>query len=99
MSVPENKKALSQSEQYDLYAPPLYGKILSIVHKGPIAEKVLEKVFVDAFTGKNSSENSLLSPLITLLNASREKSYKTIRALNLFRDCCEASGVCITTKK
>lgn len=99
MPVSENNNVLSQSEQYDLYAPALYGKILSIVHKGPIAEKVLEKIFVDAFTGKNAATYSLLSPLSTLLNASREKSYKTIRALNLFRSCCEASGVCITTKK
>ena len=99
MPLSENNKDLSQSEIYDLYAPAMYGKILSIVHKGPIADKVLEKVFVTAFTKKTDAENSLLSPLVTLLNASREKSYKVVSALNLFRGCCEASGVCITTKK
>lgn len=98
MPVAEKNKALSQSEQYDLYAPAVYGKILGIVHKGPIAEKVLEKIFKDAFTKKDAS-GSLNSPLLTLLNASREKSYKTIQALNIFRDCCEVSGVCLTAKK
>lgn len=99
MPVLEKNNSLSQSEQYDLYAPAVYGRILSIVHKGPIAEKVLEKVFINAFTAKHAAANSLLSPLNTLLNASRDKSNKTIQALNLFKDCCEASGVCVTVKK
>ena len=98
----ENNKGnvrLSQSQIYDLLAPTVYGKILSIVHKGPIADSVLEKVFVNAFLNKNYFTNSLSSPLITLLNASNSKSTRTMKALSLLRDCCEVSGVCVTDKK
>jgi len=86
-------------EMYDLYAPAVYGKILSIVHKGPIAHKILEKIFATAFKGDNIPTHNSNTPLISLLNQSREKSYKTIKALNIFSECCAGTSVHITDKK
>ncbi len=104
MRKEENKKTdpintLSHSDMYDQFAPAMYGKILSIVHKGPIADKVLERVFKNAYLHKDAAVPSLRTPFIDLLNSSREESYKTLQALNLFRQCCEASGACVTNKK
>ena len=90
---------LSQSEIYDLYAPAVYGKILSIVHKGPIADKILEKIFVEAFTINHILYKTPRRPLISLLNHSREKSYKVIKALNIFNECCAGTTICINNKK
>jgi len=90
---------LSPSEIYDSYAPAVYGKILSIVHEVPIAEKILEKVFVASLNDKTVFNNTLLTPLITLLNQSRKKSDKIIKALNIFNECCAGATVCIADKK
>lgn len=98
----KEKKAvneLSSSEVYDLYAPVVYGKILGIVHEVPIANKILEKVFISALNDKDLFANSSRPPLISLLNQSREKSYKIIKALNIFNECCAGSSVRIASKK
>ena len=86
------------SELYDLCAPAVYGKILSIVHKGPIADKILRQVFVEAFKNQATLTGNLRGPLMTLLNSSREKSYKTIKALNLLNACCDGTSVVINKK-
>lgn len=83
---------------YDLYAPAVYGKILSIVHKGPIADKILEKVFINMYKGNQPTAYHLQAPLIRLLNHAREDSYKIVKALILFRECCSGSSVHITNK-
>ncbi|MGK2861928.1 MAG: hypothetical protein ACSLE0_08345 [Chitinophagaceae bacterium] len=90
---------LSPSEIYDLYAPAVYGRILKIVHKGPIAGKILEKVFIKAFKEKNLSGNNLNNPLISLLNHSREKSYQTLKALNIINECCAGATKSLADKK
>ena len=82
---------------YDLYAPAVYGKILSIINKEQIADRILEKVFVNAY--KNFSASNLQTPLTLLLNEARKKSNKTIQALNIFRECCSGSTVYIKNKK
>ena len=92
-------KDLSPSEIYDLYAPAVYGKILGIVHKEPIADKILEKVFIKAFEDKDLFANISRPPLISLLNQARKKCYQTIKALNIFNECCAGSSVSITEKK
>ncbi|HMK02553.1 MAG TPA: hypothetical protein VK489_00095 [Ferruginibacter sp.] len=99
MQQNNTNQGLSQSEIYDLYAPAVYGKILGIVHKGPIADKILEKVFIDAFKNKTAHNNHLKTPLMSMLNQAREKSYKTIRALSIFTECCAGCSVCIKGKK
>lgn len=81
---------------YDLYAPPVYGKIFSIVHKAPIAGKVLEKVFVSAYS--EGSSFPLRSPLMSLIDIANEKSRKTIKALAIFRECCSGASISITDK-
>ena len=86
-------------ELYDLYAPPVYGKILGIVDNKPIAGKILEKVFISAYTKQNSNPYVLQSPLMSLLNQAREKSYKTIKALNIFNECCSGASINYKEKK
>lgn len=90
-------KSKLTSELYDLYAPPVYGKILSIVHKGPIAGKILEKVFVSAYTNNNSFP--LRSPLMSLIDIAHEKSSKTVQALTIFSECCSGATISIVDKK
>jgi len=84
-------------ELYDKFAPPVYGKILSIVHKGPIAGKLLEKVFVSAYTKDETFP--LRSPLMSLIDLAHERSNKTIKALTIFRECCSGASISITDKK
>ena len=102
---PENSKEKiavtesSFSEIYDLYAPAVYGKILGIVHQAPIADRIFEKVFIKGLKDKNLFANISRPPLISLLNQSREKSYQTIKALNIFNECCAGLSVSITDKK
>ena len=91
-------KKLSPEKIYDVCAPAVYGKILSIVQEVPIANKVLEKVFVEAFKNKDTFNGSSKSPLITLLDKSGDKSTKTLKALNVFRECCEGSTLSLTDK-
>lgn len=98
METPKNVKEsgadrLSQEKIYDVCAPAVYGKILSIVGQTPIADKVLEKVFVKAFRDGDLPDAGERSPLIELLNRSKEKSEKTVKALNFFRDCCAGTTV------
>jgi len=85
------------NEMYDLYAPPVYGEILSIVQKGPIAEKVFEKVFVSAYT--NDKTFPLRSPLMSLIDIAHEKSSKTIKALIIFNACCSGTTISIADKE
>lgn len=82
---------------YDVYAPAVYGKILSIINKEQIADRLLEKVFVNAY--KPPPASHLQTPLTSLLNEARKKSNKTIQALNIFRECCSGSTVHIKDKK
>jgi hypothetical protein len=89
----------SKMELYDLYAPAVYGKILSIVDNRPIADKMLEKVFINALKHKNIPVYKLHTPLISLLNHSTEKTNKTIKALNIFRECCAGASIHIADQE
>ncbi len=95
----EEVTSSSKMELYDLYAPAVYGKILSIVDKKPIADKMLEKVFINALKHKNIPAYKLHSPLISLLNHSTEKTNKTIKALNIFRECCSGASINIADEE
>ena len=75
------------SELYDEYAPALYGRILSVVKEKDIAEKILEKIFINAFIDKNIPENKHLSFFTSLLNHSRKKSYGILKAIKIFQEC------------
>tara|TARA_R110002020_G_C15706496_1_gene721487 strand:- start:149 stop:457 length:309 start_codon:yes stop_codon:yes gene_type:complete len=92
----ENKQKLTP-ELYDKYAPPVYGKIFSIVGKESIAERIHEKVFVSAYRGHSSFP--LRSPLMSLIDMADEKSNKTIKALEIFRACCHGSSISISDSK
>jgi hypothetical protein len=86
---------LSNAALYDLYAPAVYGNILRIVPQKPIAEKVLEKVFLDAFRNRAALHNSLRAPLTNLLNHSRDKSKSILRALQILNESCHGTTASI----
>ncbi|ABG57737.1 hypothetical protein [Cytophaga hutchinsonii] len=94
----ENKKNKCKltPELYDFYAPVVYSKVLRIVHKDQIAEKILEKVFLSAYT--NNETFPLRSPLMSLIDIAHEKSCKTIKALAIFNACCSGASISITDK-
>ncbi|PZX56091.1 hypothetical protein LV84_02459 [Algoriphagus ratkowskyi] len=102
MKLDNNQEKIQNSrkltpELYDVYAPPVYGKILSIVQQDPIAGKVLEKVFLSAYT--NNETFPLRSPLMSLIDIAKEKSSKTIKALAIFRECCSGASISSTDEK
>ena len=84
-------------ELYDLYAPTVYSKVLSIVHEEPIAEKIFVKVFTFAYT--NNSTFPLRSPLASLIDLAHEKSCKTVKALAIFSACCSGATISICDKE
>lgn len=98
----DNKKIPSANSQkltpemFDRYAPPIFGKILTIVNKIDIAEVVLEKVFKTAYIGHTSFP--IRSPLMSLMDIAEEKSKRTLKALEIFRQCCSGASVSIVKK-
>jgi len=95
--IDKDRKEKLSSKTYDLYAPLVYTSILHRVPAGPIANKILEKVFVNAFTSKNKTSFTIHVPLVSLMNASREKSNLTMRALEIFRECCAGTTISINS--
>lgn len=77
----------SISALYDKYAPALYGRIIQVVKQKEIAEKILEKVFINALVDKNVKQHEHLTLFTSLLNHSRKKSYSTLKALRIFEAC------------
>ena len=73
------------SELYDKYAPAVYGRIMQVVKQKEIAEKILEKVFIKAFTKPENNTQTHLTPFTALLNQSRDKTYSTIKALKVLK--------------
>lgn len=80
-----NGNAVAIAELYDKYAPAVYGKIIRVVKQKDVAEKILEKVFVNALVDKNIEAGVHLTPLTTLLNHSRKKTYSTLKAIRMFQ--------------
>jgi hypothetical protein len=71
----------SFSELYDKYAPALYGRIMAVVKQKEIAEKILERVFINALVDKNVEHSNHLTVFTSLINHSRKKTYSTLKAL------------------
>ena len=84
MSKTDDNKII---EEYDRIAPIIYGNILNQVPQEPIANNIFEKVMVEVLAEDLPQNESLQSPIITILNKARKKSKKTIDSLNLFREC------------
>lgn len=82
---------LSNGQLYDLYAPPVFGKILKTVPNIEIAEFVLTDTFQRALNNRQAMESSLLSPLTLLLNDARKQSERTVLALKLLHECCDGT--------
>lgn len=80
------------SEQYDRYAPPVYGKILNMVNHVPIADNILEHVFLKSNVLQNNP-GSLQSPLLVLINQATGKTQRTIKALEIFKACCSGTSI------
>ena len=73
----------SISKLYDLYAAALYGRIMEVVKQKEIAEKILERVFINAFVDKTVVQNSHIRLFSSLINHSRKKTYSTMKALRV----------------
>lgn len=86
-----NADAVSFSQLYDKYAPALYGRIIQVVKQKEIAEKILERVFINALVDKNVKQPSHLSLFASLINHSRKKSYGTLKAIRVLESLrCES---------
>lgn len=83
-----NADSSAVSELYDKYAPALYGRILMVIKQKEIADKVLERVFINAFVDKNIQQSNHISFFTSLINHSRKKSHGTIKALKVLQQCC-----------
>lgn len=73
----------SFSELYDKYAPALYGRIMAVVKQKEIAEKILERVFINALVDKNVAQAGHINLFTSLINHSRKKTYSTLKALRM----------------
>jgi hypothetical protein len=81
------------SKLYDQYAPALYGRIMEVVKQKEIAEKILERVFINAFVDKNVVQNDHIRLFSSLINHSRKKTYSTMKALRVLESLrCEAGN-------
>ena len=78
------------SHLYDKYAGALYGRILQVVKQKDIAENILEKVFIKAFNEPRANVN--LTPFTHLINQSRDKSYRTVKALKVLNSLCSGAA-------
>src|SRR5687767_9722311 len=83
----------SVSNFYDKYAPALYGTILRVVQQKEIADKLLEKVFINALVHNAIDKPNHITLFTTLLNYARKKSFTTIKALKLLQACSCGSPV------
>jgi len=86
----------SISEMYDKYAPALYGRILKVVKQKEIAEKILERVFINALIDKNVKQSNHITLFTSLLNHSRKKTYGTMKALRVLEACCGPQNIAVT---
>ncbi len=77
------KEEASVSALYDKYAPALYGRIIKVVKQKDIAEKILERVFLNALVDKNVKQSNHITLFTSLLNHSRKKTYGTLKALKM----------------
>jgi len=78
-----DKGESSVSDIYDKYAPAIYGRIINIVKQKEIAEKILERVFINALVDKNVKQSVHLSAFTSLLNHYRKKTYSTMKAMRV----------------
>lgn len=83
-----NGDEASVSELYDKYAPALYGRIIMVVKQKEIAEKILERVFINALIDKNINQSAHVTQFTSLINHSRKKTYSTLKALRVLDACC-----------
>jgi hypothetical protein len=75
--------AASVSALYDKYASALYGRIITVVKQKEIAEKILERVFINALVDKNVEQSNHITLFTSLINHSRKKTYSTLKALRV----------------
>lgn len=90
--------AVSFSELYDKYAPALYGRIIQVVKQKEMAEKILERVFINALVDKNVKQSNHISLFTSLINHSRKKTYSSLKALRALESlrCTSQSAISIS---
>jgi len=99
--IKENAKALGEdavsvSDFYDKFAPALYGRIIRVVKQKEIAEKILEKIFINALIDKNVKQSNNITLFTSLINHSRKKTYGTMKALRMFKALSCNSAMTVT---
>ena len=99
--INESAKSVGQDEAavsalYDKYAPAIYGRIIGIVKQKEIAEKILERVFINALVDKNIKQPNHVTLFTSLLNHSRKKTYGTLKAIRVLEQCCGAQSAVTT---
>lgn len=89
-----HKENTAFSDYYDKYAAPVYGRILNMVNHVPIADRILEQVFIKSNLDQNDPA-TLQSPLVKLINQASGKTQRTLKALEIFKACCAGTSICI----
>ncbi len=87
-----NSDEASVSALYDKYAPALYGRIIKVVKQKEIAEKILERIFINALVDKNIKQSNHITLFTSLLNHSRSKTYGTMKAIKVLKACCSSQS-------
>lgn len=95
-----NEETNSFSELYDKYAPALYGRIIRVVKQKEIAEKILERVFINAVVDKNVQQSNHITFFTSLINHSRKKTHGTLKALRVLEslNCNSETAFPVATK-
>ena len=83
------------TELFDKYAPAVYGRILTVVKNKDVADKILERVFIN-MAKKRGENKSRISDFMTLMNESRTSTYHIIKSIKLYNafSCASAESSC-----
>ena len=82
-TLKDPKNELYFSEIFDKYAPAVYGRIFSVVKNKDVADKILERVFINSLN-KKEQRTANVSDFINLINESRNSTYHILKSVKLF---------------
>ena len=95
--LPTNIELHRFSDLFDKYSPAIYGRILNVVKNRGLADKILERVFVNTWKNR-SSNNTQVSEFTQLLNETRKSTYHIVKSVKFFNafscgGCIELSAI------
>ncbi|HUS03235.1 MAG TPA: hypothetical protein VMY77_15960, partial [Chitinophagaceae bacterium] len=73
-------------------------RIINVVKQREMAEKILERVFINALLDKNIKQPDHISLFTSLLNHYRKKSYGTLKAIRVLESlhCASEKSISVT---